>query len=127
MGIVHVEAEVRRDGGPSARVEFLVDSGATYSVLPSAVWRRLGLQPKRRMRFRLADGTAVERAISECRFRFEGHDAVSPVVLGKGHDTALLGTVTLESLGLVLNPFDRSLRPMRLLLTRLAAEAWPHA
>jgi hypothetical protein len=31
-------------------------------------------------------------------------------------DAALLGTVTLETLGLVLNPFDRTLNPMRLTL-----------
>jgi hypothetical protein len=40
------------------------------------------------------------------------------VVLGEPGDDALLGTVTLESLGLVLNPFDRTLLPMR---ARLAA------
>jgi hypothetical protein len=44
--------------------------------------------------------------------------APSPVVLGEGSDVALLGTVTLESMGLVLNPFERTLKPARL---RLAA------
>jgi len=43
-------------------------------------------------------------------------DAVSPVVLGQRKDVALLGTVTLETMGLVLHPFERQLRPMRLLL-----------
>jgi predicted aspartyl protease len=42
MGVVTIRMEVRRDGGPSREVEFLVDSGATLSVLPWTVWRALG-------------------------------------------------------------------------------------
>jgi hypothetical protein len=41
------------------------------------------------------------------------------VILGEQDDVALLGAVTLESLALVLDPFDRSLKPMRLLLMRM--------
>jgi hypothetical protein len=43
----------------------------------------------------------------------EGH---TPVVLGEADDHALLGVVTLEILGLVFNPFKRTLQPMRMLL-----------
>src|SRR6266403_373773 len=116
MGIVSVDVEVSRESGTRATTTFLVDSGASYSVLPRAVWKRLGLRPKRAMRFELADGTEIRRQLSECRFTFEGIDAVSPVVLGQQKDVALLGTVTLETMGLVLHPFERQLRPMRLLL-----------
>jgi hypothetical protein len=40
----------------------------------------------------------------------------SPVILGEGDDEALLGMVTLEILGFVLNPFKRTLQPMRMLM-----------
>jgi clan AA aspartic protease len=116
MGLVYAEVEVWREGGPSRKVEFLVDSGATLSVLPWSVWHALGLEPLRTMRFVLADGTAVSRRISDCRFRFRGVQAPSTVVLGQRRDTALLGTLTLEALSLVLNPFERTLRPMRMML-----------
>ena len=43
----------------------------------------------------------------------EGH---TPVILGEPGDEALLGMVTLGILGLVLNPFKRTLQPMRMLL-----------
>jgi len=49
-------------------------------------------------------------------FRYQGIHAPSPVVLGELQDEALLGTITLEALGLVLNPFERTLRPMRMRL-----------
>lgn len=116
MGLVHVPMQVSRDNGRKKHVRFLVDSGATYSVLPQSVWRALGLKPKRVLEFTLADGTSIRRGVSDCRFRYQGIDAPSPVVLGEETDTALLGTVTLESLGLILNPFDRTLKPMRMLL-----------
>jgi aspartyl protease family protein len=116
MGVVYVTAEVRREGGAAEEVEFLVDSGATFSVLPARVWRPLGLRPTRSMKFSLADGTTVRRRLSDCRFCYQGIDVPSPVILGERRDTALLGTLTLEAMDLVLNPFDRTLRPMRLML-----------
>jgi len=38
------------------------------------------------------------------------------VILGEPGDEPLLGVVTIEILGLVLNPFKRTLEPMRMLL-----------
>jgi hypothetical protein len=68
------------------------------------------------MRFSLADGTAIERDVSECHFALADADGHSPVILGEPGDEALLGTVTLEVMGLMLNPFKRILEPMRMLL-----------
>jgi len=116
MGLVRVGVEVSANAGARAEVEFLVDSGAVYSVLPWRVWRALKLKPTRALKFSLADGTTIRRRVSECRFKYEGIEASSPVILGERNDEALLGTVTLETLGLVLNPFERTLKPMRMLL-----------
>ena len=115
-GSIHADVEVRREGGPYRTVRFLVDSGASLSVLPWSVWHALGLEPRRAMRFTLADGRTMHRRLSDCRFRFRGIDAPGPVILGQRHDVALLGTLTLEALGLVLHPFERTLRPMRMML-----------
>ena len=38
------------------------------------------------------------------------------MILGEPGDEPLLGVVTIEILGLVLNPFKRTLEPMRMLL-----------
>jgi hypothetical protein len=37
-------------------------------------------------------------------------------MLGEKGDEALLGAVTLEILGLILNPYSRELQPMRMML-----------
>ncbi|MBI5187502.1 MAG: aspartyl protease family protein [Nitrospirae bacterium] len=115
MGITYIQGEVE---GPLGRqnVEFLIDSGATYSLLPLNVWKAIGLKPKRTLDFRLADGTAIKRDVSECYIILPQGEGHTPVILGEEYDEALLGVVTLEILGLVFNPFNRTLQPMKLLL-----------
>jgi predicted aspartyl protease len=120
MGLAYVESTVRAPNGRrrARRVRFLVDSGAVYSVLRRDEWKALGLRPEREADFVLADGTTLTRGVSECVFEIEGRRATSPVVLGESEDEALLGAVTLETLGLVLNPLTRRLQAMRLVLAR---------
>jgi predicted aspartyl protease len=64
----------------------------------------------------LADGTTLERKVSECRIALPQGKRSTPVLLGEKGDEALLGTVTLEEVRLVLNPFTRQLQPMRIML-----------
>jgi clan AA aspartic protease len=116
MGLTYVDGTVAGPSGVTASVRFLVDSGATYSLLPHDIWMALGLQPKRTLQFSLADGTVVSRAVSECHLSLAEGDGHTPVILGEPGDEALLGAVTLEILGLVLHPFKRTLEPMRMML-----------
>ncbi len=116
MGIMYAEGTLTGPTGKQATVRFLVDSGATYTLVPHDVWRELDLAPKRIARFTLADGTPIERAVSECHLALPEGDGHTPVILGEPGDEALLGVVTLEILGLVLHPFKRTLEPMRMLL-----------
>jgi len=115
MGLMYVDGVVT--GPPGSRtVRLLVDSGAKYSLLPPTDWQAIGLAPRRRVTFVLADGTEIERDVSECHIALPQGDGHSPVILGEAGDEALLGVVTLENLGLVLHPFRRTLQPARLLL-----------
>jgi clan AA aspartic protease len=116
VGLTYIEGTVTGKKGKSATVQFLVDSGAVYSLLPEKVWKSIGLKAKRTQAFALADGTRVERAVSECHISLPQGEGHTPVILGEPGDEALLGIVTLEILGLVLNPFNRTLQPMRMLL-----------
>jgi aspartyl protease family protein len=116
MGLVYIEGAVTGPTGRKEGVRFLVDSGATYTLLPNEVWRSIGLSPKRSVSCALADGTLIERQVSECHISLPQGDGHTPVILGEPGDEALLGIITLENLGLVLNPFSRTLQPMRMLL-----------
>ena len=112
--VLYIGGQVKGPKGTQTGVQFLLDSGVMYPVLPQAVWQAVGLRPKRKMGFTLADGTTIERSISEAYVVLPQGEAYTPVVLGEDGDQALLGVVTLEILGLVFNPFDRTLQPMRM-------------
>lgn len=116
MGITYIEGVVTGPTGKQAIVRFLVDSGAPYTLLPSEDWRAIRLSSKRSVVFTLADGTTIGRQVSECHIALPQGEAHTPVILGEPGDEPLLGIVTLEILGLVLNPFTRTLQPMRMLL-----------
>jgi clan AA aspartic protease len=116
MGITYIKGTVTGAAGRRATAEFLIDSGALYTLLPVETWKKIKLKPKRRMTFTLADGTHIERNISECHIELPQGEGHTPVILGEEKDTALLGVVTLEEFGLVFNPFERSLSPAQMTL-----------
>src|SRR3954471_9922947 len=109
MGLTRVDATVTGPTGKSQSLEPLVDSVAVYSLLPTKVWKALGIKPMEKQTFTLADGTHVDRDISECRIALNGVGRHSPVILGKPGDDALLGVMSLKILGLMLDPFKRKL------------------
>ena len=116
MGVTFITGTVVRPFGGEV-LDFLVDSGSQYTLLPETVWQKIGVVATRRQRFRLADGTLVEREIANCVIRLAQQGATpTPVVLGRENDVALLGALTLEELRLVLNPFSRTLQPVALLM-----------
>jgi predicted aspartyl protease len=121
MGLTDINLLVSNPHASRRRVSvtFLVDSGTTYSVLPWSAWKRLGLKPEEELEFTLADGSTVKRKLAEARFHLQHRSRVSPVLLGERGDAALLGIVTLETLGLMLNPLRRELVPIRTVLARI--------
>jgi predicted aspartyl protease len=118
MGLTHVRATIANPGRlkKRARLRFLVDSGALYSVAPAVVLRRLGIAPHTTQTFTLADGTEVRRAIGDATFIVGGKRGASPVIFGEADDSLLLGSVSLEALGFMLDPFKRVLRPVPMVL-----------
>ena len=118
MGITFLKLQVANPEKPrrSETLEFLVDTGAIYSVVPAVVLRRLGIKPDRTEEFTLADGTHAKRRIAGAVFEIDGRRGPSPVIFGEKDDATLLGAVTLEALGLMIDPLKRQLRPMPLLL-----------
>ena len=116
MSITYIDGVAREPANREESVRFLVDSGATYSLLPSQVWQSIGLEPRREQSFTLADGATIQRRISTCYLMLPQGQDYSPVILGEPGDEALLGVVTLEILGRLFNPFNRTLQPMRMML-----------
>lgn len=118
MGIVNATLKITNplDTSKIFEGEFLVDTGAQYTVVPKPVWQKLGLKPDRKQKFSLADGKIISRPIGSAFVEFQGVKSSSPVVLGSSRDDYLVGVVTLENLGFSINPFTRELYPAKLMM-----------
>ncbi len=112
VSVVKVKLKKTRDAKRSRLVEFLVDSGAVYSVVAGKTLKELGCKPYREKDFFLADGSKVTRKIGDAYFEYQGVGGPAPVIFGEKDDRNLLGVTTLEALELVFDPFNRELRPM---------------
>lgn len=98
------------------QVEALVDTGATFTVLPAGLLNRLGVPVLRQVRFRLADASAVERDVGETVVRLAGQLITTTVVFGEEGTPSLLGAVTLETALLTVDPVAQRLVPTEALL-----------
>ena len=118
MGLTSVMVRISHpaDRARGIDAEMLVDSGAIFSVVPADELHELGIAPEKTERFSLADGSSLTRQVGIARFEVAGRSGGAPVIFGEPGDAWLLGVLSLESLGLLLDPFKRELRPMRLVL-----------
>lgn len=118
MALTFVKVKIANPAKPSrwSATNFLVDSGAIYSVVPQKTLSQLGVRPHSKKQFMLANGETVERNIGDAIFKYQGERGASPVIFGQKGDSALLGAVTLESLGLMLDPLRREIRALPMVL-----------
>jgi predicted aspartyl protease len=118
MGMTEVTVRVVNltDATRFVDVDMVVDSGAIYSIVPASMLRRIGVAPRETKPFALANGESVRRELGDVRYEIEGCTGAAPVIFGRRGDASLLGVVTLEALGLRLDPLRRRLRPLRLMI-----------
>ena len=109
MGLTVLDVQIGNPANPDVMktLEFLIDSGAVYSVVPSPVLDELGIKPIGEETFRLADGSKVVRKKGVALFRYGEKVGGADVVFGEEDDSVLLGAFTLEALGLALDPLKR--------------------
>jgi len=121
MGLTILEIEVGNPANPEVteKVEFLIDSGAIYSIVPTPILERLGIKPLAQEEFRLANGQKIVRKKGIALFRLKERVGGADVVFGEEGDSTLLGAFTLEALGLVLDPLRRELKPLPMILARV--------
>ena len=116
MGLTRLTMTVSNLADPSRsrEVRFLIDSGAMYSLVSREILSELGIVPQRVQFFSMFDGTEIKREVGSAMFTYKGTSGPASVIFGEPGDEPLLGATTLESMSLILDPFQRELRPMAL-------------
>jgi predicted aspartyl protease len=118
MGLTVLELDVGSPSSPeiTEKMDFLIDSGAIYSVVPAPILEGLGIKPLAVQEFRLADGSKITRRKGGAVFKYQDRIGVADVIFGEEGDSTLLGAFTLEALGLSLDPLRRELKPLPMML-----------
>ena len=105
------------DGEATREIEALIDTGASYSLLPASILQDMGVVPESEANFRLANGGRITLPLGGMRARIDGVSGVIPVVFGPEDATPLIGMVTLEILRLAVDPVNQTLFPVDAYLT----------
>ncbi len=118
MGLTKLIIEVGNPAYPekTEKVNFLIDSGAIYSIVPSGILKQLNIKPLTEQEFRLADGNIIIRKKGIALFKYKDKIGGADVIFGEKNDSILLGAFTLEALGLALDPIKRELFALPMVL-----------
>ncbi len=116
MGTLHVDFTLRSgDGTRSLDLNGLVDTGASYTLIPAALLDDLGVARRETLTFRLADGSTQEFDIGWADIELEGRTKPVYVVFGPDN-RILLGAMALEAFALAADAKNRRLVPADLTL-----------
>lgn len=93
----------------STTLELLVDTGATFTKIPEAIAREIGLEPQYTADVELSDGKVVKRRLALAEMEIEGIKRPVLVAISGDGEKVFLGYTTLEVLGFKVNPVTRRL------------------
>ena len=106
MGEVRVPVRIANpfDTARHWEADFLVDTGASDSIVPTSVLESIGLTPRVVREVWLADGSMVRRLVGPAFFTVSELETFNDVIFGDDAVEPILGLPVLESLGLIVDP-----------------------
>ena len=112
MGATHVTVTVRNPADPDRCWEalFLVDTGATDSLVPRPQLDAIGLEPRGKRVYELADGSETVMDITVGEIEFMGETVGGTILYGAADAEPLLGVTALESVGIEVDPVNQRLK-----------------
>ncbi len=89
---------------------FLVDTGANDSMVPSPELEKIGVKKEGKMSYELANGQVKEYPYGLVRIEFMGETTAGRVIFGEPDCEPLLGVTALESVGIIVDPANKTLK-----------------
>ncbi len=112
MGAIHVTVTIRNPADPDRTWEglFLVDTGATDSLVPRPHLEDIGLRPRGQRIYELADGSELSLDITVAEIELMGEITGGTIIYGEPGVEPLLGVTALESVGIEIDPMNQRLK-----------------
>jgi len=94
------------------RIRGVVDSGATFLVIPESTAKQLGVEVSGAVKVRYADGRTAQRPVAQhVHLSYGGRDNVFSAIVEPEWDSALIGAIVLEVLDFRVDCTERRLVP----------------
>ena len=112
MGAIHVTVLIRNPAQPEPTWEglFLVDTGATDSLVPRPHLEAIDLCPKGQRSYELADGQEIKMDITTADIEFMGEIVGGTIIFGEAGAEPILSVTALESVGIEVDPLNQRLK-----------------
>ena len=120
MGATYVDVTIRNPADPqrSWTGKFLVDTGMFDSLVPRARLEAIGLKPRGRREYVLADGKPTALDITTAEIEFKGEVVGGTIMYGDEGAEPLLGTTALDSGGFEVDPCNEELKRLPAVLLK---------
>ena len=110
VGTFRVDFTIRnRITGQARSLNGLVDTGASYTVIPEIILDEMGVERDDLELFSLADGSVQELAIGRAEMELQGRTRDVYVVFGTDRCKILLGAMALEAFALAADAKNQRL------------------
>lgn len=112
MGATHVTVAVANPTDPERRWEalFLVNTGATDCYVPASRLREVGIEPRGKRTYELADGSELSLQVGVAQIEFMGDTVGATVIFGNEDSEPILGVTALKSAGIEVDPVSQRLK-----------------
>ena len=112
VGTFSADFVIRNRNGSQARtLNGVVDTGASFTVIPAQILDELGIEREEMKMFSFADGSRRELPIALAEMELQGQRGAVYVVCGPDSREILLGALALETFALAADATYRRLIP----------------
>ncbi len=89
-----------------------MDTGATFTSVPADILEELGVEPRRQVNLRLADGSLHTQPLGRVVAELDETEEITFVIFGDPDSPSTIGAVTLETFLLGVDPAGKRLVPV---------------
>ena len=115
VGTFSVDFVIRnRNGSQAKTLNGVVDTGASYTVIPAQILDELGIEKRKTRTFSFGDGSRRELATGWVEMELQGDRDDVQVVFGPDSRKILIGAIALETFALAADAKYRRLIPAEL-------------
>ena len=110
--LARFDPQARFDSNGTYTANFLVDTGAMDSMAPASELRKIGIIPVGKRLYEFANGHIEEYEHGLAKVSFMDEITWTDIIFGPDNSEPILGVITLEIAGFVVDPKNETLRKL---------------